>query len=126
MTDLCANCGSPALFIYAGQGTRSVSYCNGCLPSFLRPLANKGLLAKTSSFDALQVQTQEALQPAVEEETAVDEELVVDDSAPVSKKRRKAAAVVEPVTAEETEEVVPDVVVEELLEDVVEELVEVE
>jgi len=123
MTDTCANCGNQALFVYATQGTRSVSYCNSCLPSFLRPLANKGLLAKTSSFDALQVQTQEALQPALEEE------VVVDEPATVSKKRRKTAAVAEPVTAEEpveVVEVVEDVVVEELVEDVVEELVEVE
>lgn len=123
MTDLCANCGNPALFIYAAQGTRNVAYCNDCLPTFLRPLANKGLLAKTSSFDAMKVQTQEALQPAVEEETAVDEELVVEESTTVSKKRRKAAAVAEPADAEAP---VEDVVVEELTEDVVEELVEVE
>lgn len=120
MTDLCANCGNPALFVYAAQGTRNVSYCNDCLPSFLRPLANKGLLAKTTSFDALQAQTQEAMLPAVEEE---EEEVVVEAPA-VSKKRRKAAAVVETAAADEIEEAVEDVVVEELVEEVVEDSVE--
>lgn len=118
MTDLCANCGNPALFIYAAQGTRNVSYCNDCLPSFLRPLANKGLLAKTSSFDAMKVQTQEALQPAVAEE------LVVEESTALSKKRRKSASVVEPAAVEAPVEAVEDVVVEELVEDVVEDAVE--
>lgn len=118
MTDLCANCGNPALFVYAAQGTRNVSYCNDCLPSFLRPLANKGLLAKTTSFDALQAQTQEAMLPAVEEE-----EVVVEAPA-VNKKRRKAAAVVETAAADEIEEAVEDVVVEELVEEVVEDSVE--
>ena len=122
MTDLCANCGNPALFVYAAQGTRNVSYCNDCLPSFLRPLANKGLLAKTTSFDALQAQTQEAMLPAVEEEE--EEEVVVVEAPAVSKKRRKAAAVVETAAADEIDEVVEDVVVEELVEEVVEDSVE--
>jgi len=114
MTDICANCKSPSLFVYAAQGTRSVGYCNSCLPAFLRPLANKGVLAKTPAFDELRVQTQEAMVP---------DEVVVEEEPPAPKRKRKPVAdVVEESTVEVVveEPIVEEVVVEEPAEEPVE------
>lgn len=82
----CANCSTPALFIYVGQGTEQIPYCNACLPSFLRPAAKAGLLIKTDAFEETKAVVKETLSPG--------------------KKRRKAApeAAPEPVTEEVSEE----------------------
>ena len=114
MNNVCANCQDPALFVYAAQGTRSVSYCNKCLPAFLRPLANKGLLAKTPAFDELLVHTQEAMMPA-------EPAPVVEEETPAPKRKRKTAEAPAEPAEEVTEEVVeePSVLEAQVTEEVV-------
>ena len=58
----CANCDSLALYVYQTPSVGPIPYCNGCLPSFLRPQAKAGLLDKTEAHtdayaDALDVLT---------------------------------------------------------------------
>lgn len=52
----CVNCDKQALWTWAPAHTDALSYCEECLPSFLYPLKNAGLLDTTEYYTELQDQ----------------------------------------------------------------------
>ena len=85
----CANCSSPALYVYDPPGVRSTAYCDRHLPSFLRPMAESGAITKAPAFD-----------------DAIDRALA---GMTRTRKRRKPAPVEEPETpTEETPAEAPE------------------
>lgn len=47
----CANCSSPALYVYDPPSISATPYCDAHLPSFLRRAAKDGSLTKAPAFD---------------------------------------------------------------------------
>jgi hypothetical protein len=45
----CANCGGDAVYVFADPGALPISYCDACLPEFLRPRADLDDLTTVSS-----------------------------------------------------------------------------
>lgn len=57
----CANCDSPALYVYEGPGIRPAGYCGDDLPRFLHGAARSGNLRTTEDYDALKKSAMSAL-----------------------------------------------------------------
>lgn len=48
---MCADCGSPAAWVFDNKGALPIEYCDRCLPTYLRSRAKSGSLTKAASSD---------------------------------------------------------------------------
>lgn len=96
----CANCDSPALYVYEGPGVRPSGYCGNDLPKFLHGAARSGNLRTTEDYDALKKSAMSALSFRT---------VAVDPEPQPKKKRSRKTTPKEPVveTVEEAAEETP-------------------
>lgn len=113
----CANCDSPALYVYDPKPLRPTAYCAAHLPAFLRQSAKAGTLPVTEAYEQTKREAIAALAPAAPATEAPQEAV----EAPAPKKRRRTAKKAAPTPVEEPipvpEETAAEASIEEPLEE---------
>lgn len=104
----CANCDSPALYLYDPKPLRPTAYCAAHLPSFLKQSAKAGLLPVTDAFEATRREAIAILSPSVRVPVEVEVKPTPDAEPPAPKKRRRAPKKAAPAAEQTSEETAPE------------------
>lgn len=90
----CANCASPALYVYDPKPLKATAYCEKHLPSFLREAAKQGTLPTTEAYSDRRASALAKLAP---------EEPAQEPSAEEPKPRKRTRKASEEPAEEQTE-----------------------
>lgn len=103
----CANCTSPALYVYDPPSVRATPYCDAHLPSFLRQSVRDGSITKAPEFEGARDRALSAMsvpEPAPEAPKTTRRKRKVEATPAPEEATEEAPAAVDPPEESESAE----------------------